>query len=127
MNATNSLNIGKIGEDIAAAFLERKGFRIICRNYRKGYGEIDIIAEKGGVVRFVEVKSLSREMSFGNERESYRPEEQVHRSKLSKIQKTAEWYMAEKKDDRDFQIDVVGIYLDNKNKKATCRLYEQVL
>ncbi|MCU0642877.1 MAG: YraN family protein, partial [bacterium] len=39
-------SVGKLGEDLAANFLEEKGFNIIERNYRFGHGEIDIIAEK---------------------------------------------------------------------------------
>ena len=52
--------VGQIGEDIACQFLERKGFKVLERNYRKPWGEIDIIAEKDGIVRFVEVKAFSR-------------------------------------------------------------------
>ncbi|MBV9159572.1 MAG: YraN family protein [Candidatus Kaiserbacteria bacterium] len=48
--------IGDMGESIAAQYLERKGFRIIDRNYLKPWGEIDIIAEKSGIIHFVEVK-----------------------------------------------------------------------
>ena len=58
---------------------------------------------------------------------SYRPEEQVHPVKLRKVARTAELYMAEKGDERDFQIDVVGVFLDMKTRKARCRLFEQVL
>ena len=50
--------VGEIGEEIACQFLERKGFKILERNYRKPWGEIDIIAEKDGVIRFVEVKAV---------------------------------------------------------------------
>jgi len=121
--------VGRIGEDIATQFLERKGFKIITRNYRKPWGEIDIIAEKLGVVRFVEVKAVSREILPNGSREmpNYRPEEQVHPTKLKKICRTAELYMANTKDDREFQIDVVGVFLDMRNRKARCRLLEQVL
>lgn len=120
---------GRIGESVAAQFLERKGFKIIERNYRKAWGEIDIIAEKGRVVRFVEVKTLSRENISGLSREAddYRPEEQVHLLKLRKIARTAELYMNAKNDSRDFQIDVVGVFLDKATHMARCRLYEQVL
>ncbi len=121
--------LGNIGEDIAVQFLTRKGFTIIGRNYLKSWGEIDIIAVKDECVRFVEVKAVTREMLPDVTREigSYRPEEQVHPAKLAKLCRTAEMYMNERNDDRDYQIDVVGVYMDTKNKKARCRLYEQVL
>lgn len=119
--------VGRIGEDIAAQFLARKGFKILERNYRRPWGEIDIIAEKEGVVRFVEVKAVSCERlpDISREMSSYRPEEQVHPAKLRKIVRTAELYMGGK--EQEFQIDVVGVFLDIKTKKARCRLFEQVL
>ena len=118
-----------MGEEIASKFLEGKGFKVIMRNYRKPWGEIDIIAEKGGVVRFVEVKAVSRESlpDVSREMSNYRPEEQVHPAKLKKVCRTAELYMANNDDDREFQIDVVGVFLDMKTRKARCRLLEQVL
>ena len=127
--AKNTSKIGHIGESAAVEFLKRKGFSIIARNYNKPWGEIDIIAEKGGVVRFVEVKSVSREPSKDISRENidYRPEEMVHESKIRKVARTAEMYMNEKKDGRDYQIDVVGVYLDAKTRTARCRLFEQIL
>lgn len=121
--------VGRIGERVAVTFLERKGYTIIERNYRKPWGEIDIIAEKGGVVRFVEVKAVSREMpgSVTREMSSYRPEEQVHPAKLKKICRTAEMYMTNSGDDREYQIDVVGVFVNLASRKAQCRLFEQVL
>lgn len=123
----NKKHIGSVGERVAADFLVRKGFSIVEMNYRKPWGEIDIIALKGGVYRFVEVKAVSRETlpDVSREIEGYRPEEQVHESKLRKIARTAEMYMSEK--DADFQIDVVGVFLDFKGRIARCRLYENVL
>jgi len=121
--------VGSIGEGVAAEFLRRKGFQILERNYLKPWGEIDIIALKSNVVRFVEVKSVSRE-SLGDisaEDNDHRPEEMVHSHKLQRIARTAEMYMNEKKDSRDFQIDVVGVFLDMRNRRAKCRLLEQVL
>lgn len=120
---------GRIGEQVAADFLAQKGFTVITRNYRKPWGEIDIIAEKGNCVHFVEVKTFSRETlpDVSREMSDYRPEEQVHPGKLKKISRTAEMYMNTAHDNRDFQIDVVGVFLDMKNRKARCRLFEQVL
>jgi Holliday junction resolvase-like predicted endonuclease len=66
-------------------------------------------------------------MSGGARENEYRPEERVNKLKLLKIQRTAEWFMSERGDERDFQIDVVGVYLDKQKRRAVCRLYEQVL
>jgi putative endonuclease len=120
---------GRLGEQIAADYLRRKGYSLIERNYRKPWGEIDIIAEKGGVVRFVEVKTLSRELlpDVSRENNQYRPEEQVHPWKLRKIARTAETYMNSTRDSREYQIDVVGVFLNMRTRSARCRLFEQVL
>lgn len=121
--------LGNVGEEVACQFLERKGFKIIKRNYLKPWGEIDIVAEKGDTVRFIEVKAVSRESlpELSRENIDYRLEEQVHPAKLRKIARTAEMYMNECGDEREYQIDVVGVFLDVRNKKARCRLYEQVM
>ena len=59
-------NLGNEGEDRAAAYLEKNRFSIIARNYRFGkYGEIDIIARKGDLVIFAEVKSRGTERYGG--------------------------------------------------------------
>ena len=132
MNLTDTLSrdkrrksSGKTGEDIACIFLERKGYRIIERNYRKPWGEIDIIAEKGKTVRFVEVKTVSVN-DFSREA-SYRPEELVDNRKLRKFARTAALYMERTKDKREFQLDVVGILLNRTTRTARCNLIEQAL
>jgi putative endonuclease len=120
---------GVLGEEIASEFLRKKGFKIIERNFRKPWGEIDIIAEFSNVVRFVEVKTVTRETlpDVSRENNDYRPEEQVHPHKLRKIARTAEMYMNSQADQREYQIDVVGVFLDMNSRKARCRLFEQVL
>jgi len=124
MYRRDTKKIGQIGEDIACQFLIRKGFRILDRNFSKKHGEVDIVAEKSGIVRFVEVKTVSRENTLDAE---YRPEEQVHQKKLDKIARAASVYMDKHcHTDTDYQIDVVGILLNAKNKTAKCRLFEGV-
>lgn len=121
---------GTFGEKIAAQFLERKGYKITKRNYRKPWGEIDIICEKGGVVHFIEVKAVSREidsMDISRENMDYRPEEQIHPEKLKRIVRTAELFMSEKNDDREYQIDAIGILIDPVQRVARCRFFEQIL
>ena len=120
--------LGALGETIASRYLEKKGFKILDRNYRKPWGEIDIVAEKGKIVRFVEVKSVSRESLPDISREmEYRPEELVDARKLRKLARTAQLYMEVKKDEREYQIDVVGVVLSESTRVARCRLFEQVL
>ena len=56
--------LGRRGEEIAAAFLERKGYTILERNYRLRQGEIDLIACQDGTIAFVEVKTR-RTLDYG--------------------------------------------------------------
>ena len=125
---TEKQKIGALGESIAETFLRRKGFRIIKKNYRKPWGEIDIIAERGNIVRFIEVKAVSRERLPDISREmDYRPEELVDRRKLMKLARTAALYMEVNHDNREFQLDVVGVVMHKQSRTARCRLFEQAL
>ena len=120
--------IGMLGEAIASEYLQRKGFKILDRNYRKPWGEIDIIAERDEIVRFIEVKSVSRESLPDISREmDYRPEELVDVRKLRKLARTAQLYMEVMRDEREYQIDVIGVIIVESIKTARCRLFEQVL
>jgi putative endonuclease len=119
---------GEIGEGIACQFLERKGFKILERNYRKPWGEIDVIAVKEGVVHFVEVKASSRSLSENGSREiDYRPEEMATKAKLHKVARTATLYMEGRGDKREFQVDVLGVLMDAERRVARCRFFEQAL
>ncbi|MCH3950349.1 MAG: YraN family protein [Acidaminococcus sp.] len=77
---------GRWGEMIAARYLVQKGYQILERNYRTPRGEIDIIAAKGGVIVFVEVKSRRGE-GFG------RPAAAVTWEKQSHIRASARIYL----------------------------------
>jgi putative endonuclease len=128
MHKSATTRTGNLGEDIACQFLKAKGFSIIARNYRKPWGEIDIIAEKGGVVRFIEVKAMTVVTDdISRENSKYLPEEQIHPAKLRKIVRTAELYMDDRKGDQEFQIDAIGVLMDPVTRRARCRFFEQVL
>ena len=114
---------GALGETIACTFLKKKGYTILERNYRTKQGEVDIVARKKNIIRFVEVKTVSRENAVSH---GYRPEERVHTRKIAKIAHVALVYMEKKYTDLDYQIDVIGILLDKENKTAKCRLFEGV-
>ena len=103
--ATSRARLGAQGEATAAAHLEAKGLRITGRNYRSRYGEIDLIAQDGEAVVFVEVKT-QRARGYGT------PEESITPRKRERLIKTAERYLAEHGlEQRDWRIDVVGIAL----------------
>jgi putative endonuclease len=105
----NTQYIGQLGENIAVRFLSDKGFDIIERNFRQKWGEIDIIAKKGGVLHFVEVKSIQ-----GN----YRAEENVHTQKIKRLKRTILTYLNGKDIEFQFSVIVVHINLANKTHKT---------
>ncbi len=72
MGADPRHSLGKLGEDIACAELERLGYAILARRHRSRYGEIDIIAREDGTTVFVEVKTRDGD-DFGSGAESVAP------------------------------------------------------
>ena len=62
MKITNP--VGKKGEDAAAAFLQKKGYKILQRNFHIKGGEIDIVAEKDNTLVFIEVKTRRMQFSY---------------------------------------------------------------
>ena len=101
---------GKAGEIAAAKFLKKSGYKILEKNFRKTYGEIDIIASKGENVAFVEVKTRKNDY-FGT------PAEFVTKEKQQKIIKCAYTYIQEKYLDAEFTFDVIEVYMENKKVK----------
>jgi Holliday junction resolvase-like predicted endonuclease len=127
---------GKLGEDIAERFLKRKGYEIVQKNYWKPYGEIDIVCQKGDRLHFVEVKSISVDLNNVT-RERLRPEDNVHTSKLKKLGKVIQVYLdsfharlpktgrsGHGGQVKDWQFDVVIVYIDKVTKKASVRVLE---
>lgn len=101
----NRQTLGKLGESLAARYLQKRGFSIIERNFRAGHGEIDIIARDHGILVFVEVKTRTSDV-FGL------PEEAVTPKKLREIIKTAAWYTLHHHMQKMAQrIDVIAIQL----------------
>lgn len=98
---------------MAAAYLERKGYQILERNYRTRDGEIDLIAQREGTVVFVEVKT-ARNLSFGP------PQCWVNCRKRDHLIRAAAAYLAEKSSDEvNCRFDVIAILVDKKEAKLT--------
>jgi putative endonuclease len=99
------ISTGKRGEELAAAYLAEAGYRIIERNYRCLFGEIDIVAEEGETLVFVEVKSR-RSDAYGD------PQLAVGHEKQKKISRIAMNYLSERRlRHRPARFDVVAVKL----------------
>jgi putative endonuclease len=99
------ISTGKRGEELAAAYLAEAGYRIIERNYRCLFGEIDIVAEEGETLVFVEVKSRCSD-AYGD------PQLAVGRQKQRKISMISVHYLAERHlRHRPARFDVVAVKL----------------
>lgn len=98
--------LGRAGEELAGEFLRKKGYRVLEKNYRTCFGEIDLIARDRDVIVFVEVKTRSDE-SFG------RPFEAVHPRKREKIRKTALWFLKRFKEEVPARFDVLSISVED--------------
>lgn len=103
--------IGSIGEGIAQEYLRKKGYRILEKNYRTRFGEIDIIAEDKGTIVFIEVKTRIHE-TFGA------PEESVTRQKQERLKKVALCYLKDLKKIPPVRFDVLAIELKGKSADA---------
>jgi putative endonuclease len=126
-----NLEIGRIGEDIAAQYLSDKGFDIVSRNYRKKVGEIDIVAEKTGTVHFVEVKAVSRENvspKISNDFD-HRPEENVHKWKIDRLGRAISLYLQEyhSKKDINWQVDVIALEINQINKTVHLNFIKDII
>jgi putative endonuclease len=117
--ATNSF--GELGERVAARWLERQGYTVLARRWRSGHRDIDVIAERDGIVAFVEVKTRAA-LEFGD------PVEAVHAQKQRSLVRSAREWMARHEraeraadsasakdsDARAYRFDVIGVLLRDR-------------
>jgi putative endonuclease len=101
------LDTGIQGEAIAAEYLERKGYRIVERNYRAGRGELDLIAWFGDdLLVFVEVKTRAGD-GFGG------PEGAVDARKQDRMARTAGIYMEQIGYEWAIRFDIIAVFVKN--------------
>ena len=127
---SGSQKTGEVGEGVAAKFLMKQGFSILDRNYTKKWGEIDIVAEKDSKLYFVEVKSVVRNLeSVTHETtDEYRPEDNMHPWKLKRLSRAIQTYILSKKfDDREWQVDLLVVFLDLETKKAKVKVVKDII
>ena len=103
--------LGAKGEEIAVRYLKSRGYRIVERNYRIRLGEIDIIAEQGNDLVFIEIKTRSDTL-FGSPFESITAQKQKQLSKVA-----LEYISKQGCHNRPSRFDVVGIEFRDGSKK----------
>ena len=93
---------GNLGERMALAYLQEKGFIILHQNWRHGHWEVDIIAEKETILHFIEVKTR-RTRKFGH------PEDNVDKKKIQNLIDAAEEYLFQFPQWKRIQFDILSI------------------
>lgn len=103
MSGADRRLLGRWGEALAAEELRRRGYRVVAAGWHCRFGEIDLIAEKGGFLCFTEVK-LRRDDRVAKAREF------VDRRKQERLRISAQMYLAEHPGDLQPRFDVIEIY-----------------
>jgi Holliday junction resolvase-like predicted endonuclease len=123
--------VGRLGEDIAARFLVKHGFRVVARNWRSGQLEIDLIVRNDRGIRFVEVKSGEVPRgTFGPEHGTsgrYRPEWHVGPWKQQTFRNAVRSYRSLQSDDEEFHVDVIAVEVCREIRECKVRWIRNVL
>lgn len=101
--------LGQEGEEMAVAFLRKKGYSILERNYRFQKAEVDILAQKGKVLAAVEVKTRSTP-DFGD------PQDFVKKKQINLLVKAVDHFVNDQKLDVQVRFDIIAII---RNKMGT--------
>ena len=100
---THNQKLGKKGEKLACKYLRKQGYKILERGYKNPFGEVDIIARKGEVLAFVEVKTRLSD-SFGT------PSEAVTPARQRKYIQAAKYYFAGREINCTVRFDIIEVF-----------------
>jgi len=111
-------DIGRRGEELAARHLVDHGYTILARNVTSKIGEIDIVAEKDGILCFVEVRSRS-DTNLGH------PAQSINEAKIRKIRRNAEYYLVRHGiRNRPVRFDVATVVWNPKEREEEFLYFE---
>ncbi|GAB4005979.1 YraN family protein [Spirosoma migulaei] len=102
---------GKQGEAEACRYLREQGYEIMFRNYRYQHAEVDLIAKRGKLLVFVEVKTRTN-LSYGN------PEEFVSYTKAKLVMKAAEQYIFANDWLHDIRFDIIAVTISGNELRV---------
>ena len=123
----NSRELGNLGEKIACQYLGKKGYRILNTNFKRKWGEIDVVAKKQGKIIFVEVKTLRR--TEQTEDKVFIPENEIDWKKKKQLRKMAQIYLTENRISLNsrHQIDIMAIEIYSNPRKVRLRHYQNAI
>ena len=106
---------GTWGEAQVANYLRKKGYQLLAHSYHCRFGEIDLVAKKGTLLCFVEVKTRTN-LACGL------PRDYVTSAKQEKLRKTAACYLSQYELDCPVRFDVAEVYADSEHSAASVRI-----
>lgn len=130
---TKKSELGQLGEDFAAEYLKKQGYKILERNFRQPWGEIDIIAKAPDkTLVFAEVKTMfypeNKENIFKKEWQNIQPEDQITGIKIKTMKKTASLYAGANQgliyEKSGWRIDLIAVSV--KNSDFEIRHYKNI-
>ena len=113
MSADPRQHLGRTGEDLALAHLERLGYALVARNHRTRWGEIDLVVHDGQALVFVEVKTRRANGSGRG------PWEALHERKRMQVRRMAAAFLADVQDRpraTDLRFDAIGVVIDPRGR-----------
>ncbi len=102
-------DLGNLAEELAATFLEEKGYKILVKNYRYQKGEIDIIAEFNNEIIIIEVKARGSDIFM-------EPQEAVTKKKIKSLVMVADYFMKDRDLKQDVRFDIIAVLPDEKGR-----------
>ena len=123
-NKTDKRKLGDLAEDKVVEYVKQKKWKVLCRNFEKPWGEIDIVARDKKTVVFIEVKASDAASSS-----DFNPEDHFDHKKRGKVVRTSHSYLAENKypEDTDYRIDLAAVDLDFEARVARVRYYKNAI
>lgn len=102
-------DFGNLAEQLAADFLEKKGYKILVKNFRYQKAEIDIIASFENLIIIVEVKARGSDIFM-------EPQEAVTKKKIKSLVMAADFFMKDRNLDQEVRFDIIGVLPDERKK-----------
>ncbi len=100
---------GNLAEELATSFLEKKGYKILIKNFRYQKAEIDIISEFQNQIIIVEVKARVTDIFM-------EPQEAVTKKKIKSLVMAADFFMKDRNLDQEVRFDIIAVLSDEKGK-----------